>query len=192
MKVPVSPSCGACARDEDNSFVVHNLRTDDSKKYDPLSTTKRYRERTLYDPVQVYNKRRLRATKTDDVNRFTTIIRAGGRYTILDRLPGLRIRSPGLWARDLNNLASCARDPGIIGNKARLLVALPFTLSASRGSKKSPTISSGFVFLYVPRRVIVEISTRYFPYLYSLRSSNPFPSLPGRRMYKDSRCYSKR
>lgn len=76
--MPVSPSCGTCARDEDNSFVVHNLRTDDLKKYDPLlSTTKRYRERTLYDPAQVYNKRRLRATKTDDVNRFTTIIRCG-------------------------------------------------------------------------------------------------------------------
>lgn len=50
----------------------------------------------------------LRATKMDDVKRFTTIIRGESVYTILDRPPASSLLSRYRAREDLNNLLSAA------------------------------------------------------------------------------------
>lgn len=67
--------------------------------------------------MQVYNKRRLRATKTDDVNRFAAIIQGAGQYTILDRLPSLLTIS-GSMGEGSKQSRILRQDPGLVGNKA--------------------------------------------------------------------------
>ena len=95
--------CRTRAHAEDKyGCVVQSSDRSSEKVNEPHKLpTKRYRDRTLYGPVQVYNKqRRLRATKTDDVNRFAAIIQGTSQCTILDRLPGL-LTDPRVYGRGI-------------------------------------------------------------------------------------------
>lgn len=101
----------------------------------------------------------------DDVKRFTTIIRGENErerlekdYTILDRQ---RVVSPLYDTVSYPDQGSKQSPilrtrilPALVGNKARLFVALPFTLSVPREKVKSQRLflCQGFVFFYVPHR----------------------------------------